>query len=260
MTLDFFKYQGAGNDFIIIDNRLEKFERSDKRLIKFLCDRKFGIGADGLMLLQKSTGTDFEMIYYNSDGLESSMCGNGGRCIVAFARRMGIIDKKAHFIAADGEHEAIVRDPNYIKLKMIDVKGIEKGKDYFYLNTGVPHVVKFVSNIDSVDVFAEGKKIRYSEPFKPNGANVNFVEIRNENILIRTYERGIEDETLACGTGITASAIAVALHTKSQENSFKLNARGGTLQVSFERISNDSIINIWLEGPAEYVFKGKIEI
>jgi diaminopimelate epimerase len=260
MTLDFFKYQGAGNDFIIVDNRTIKVKRDDHKTIKLLCDRRFGIGADGLMLLQNSSAYDFEMVYYNSDGFEASMCGNGGRCIVAFAHKLQLIDSTTRFIAADGPHEAIVLSSNCIRLKMTDVSDINKIDDLYFINTGVPHIVKFVENIDDIDVFNEGRKIRYDKAFAPSGTNVNFVERKTEINLIRTYERGVENETLACGTGITASAIAVAHLTNSNKSVVNCKARGGSLQVSFDSITNNSVKNIWLEGPADFVFFGKVEI
>jgi diaminopimelate epimerase len=260
MNLDFFKYQGAGNDFVIVDNRTEKIQRSDFKTIKFICDRRFGIGADGLMLLQNSPEHDFEMVYYNSDGFEASMCGNGGRCIVAFAHKLQLIGSTTRFIAADGPHEAAVLTPNCIRLKMIDVSDIKKIDDLYFINTGVPHVVKFVESIDDVDVYNEGRQIRYDQAFAPKGTNVNFVELKNDFNLIRTYERGVENETLACGTGITASAIAVAHFTNNNKSIVNFKARGGNLQVSFDSITNNSVKNIWLEGPADFVFAGKIEI
>jgi diaminopimelate epimerase len=260
MLLDFFKYQAAGNDFVLIDNRMNKFDRADTTTVEKLCNRKFGIGSDGLILLQNSPEADFEMVYYNSDGYEASMCGNGGRCIVAFAKQLGIIDTVTSFLAADGRHEAIMLAPNLIRLKMIDVLTIEKGPDYYYMNTGTPHYVKFVENIDSIDVYTEGRKIRYNERFKETGTNVNFVERKGDILLVRTYERGVENETLACGTGITASAIASGVHHNMNLNAFTIKALGGNLRVSFDPIFNGSVENIWLEGPAEKVFEGKITI
>jgi diaminopimelate epimerase len=255
---EFFKFQGAGNDFILFDNRNITFDGTDNKLIEKLCNRKFGIGADGLMLLQNTNGYDFEMKFYNCDGFSANMCGNGARCIVAFAKKLGIIEGKALFIAPDGEHEAILNN-NLVSVKLTDANGITKfGNDYF-LNTGVPHFVKFVEDIDSVDVYTEGKALRFDKQFGKDGANVNFVQIQDKHIKIRTYERGVENETLACGTGIAAAAIAVAEKRGLANTKIKVKARGGVLSVSLELVSSDNAVNVWLEGPAEFVFSGNIE-
>ena len=215
--IPFYKYQGAGNDFILIDQREHHYLKQDQEaIIQKLCDRRFGIGADGLMLLEKADGYDFRMVYFNADGREGSMCGNGGRCIVAFAHFLGLVNQACTFIAVDGPHEAIVKSPNYIELKMQDVKHIEVGEDHFVLDTGSPHYIQFVSDIDQVDVVNAGKAIRYNNRFAEKGINVNFVDVHTEQSLrIATYERGVEDETLACGTGVTAAAIAHHLKTKA---------------------------------------------
>lgn len=259
MTITFYKYQGTGNDFIIIDNRNLIFDRKNKTLIEKLCHRKFGIGADGFMLLQNRTGYDFEMVYYNADGNESSMCGNGGRCIVDFARELKIIKDKAHFIAIDGEHEAHLKG-NSVSLKMNDVKNIEIHPDFYFLNTGSSHYVEFVKDIEHVDVFEKGKEIRYNDRFKKEGTNVNFVEIKEDNqLFVRTYERGVENETLSCGTGVTASALAASLkENKSSRNSFNIKTLGGDLTVKFKKNKGDSFSDIWLEGSAILVFKGEV--
>ena len=260
MKITFYKYHGTGNDFIIIDNREMLFDRKRTDLIKKLCDRRFGIGADGLMLLQNKPGYDFEMVYYNSDGNESSMCGNGGRCIVAFAKSLGLVTEKARFVATDGEHEAVAKD-NWISLKMNDVPVIEKSDDFYFLNTGSPHYVKFVKNIKDFPVFEEGKKIRYNNRFKEGGTNVNFVEIQDGALFVRTYERGVENETYSCGTGVTAAAIVAAIETIStQGNSCDIKTLGGNLRVRFNNHSNKQFNDIWLEGPAAFVFKGEVEI
>ncbi|MFN4234668.1 MAG: diaminopimelate epimerase [Bacteroidia bacterium] len=265
MQIKFYKYQGTGNDFIIIDNRKEKFPISNTNLVAFLCDRKFGIGADGLMLLQNKKGYDFEMVYYNSDGNPSSMCGNGGRCLVAFAYHLGVIKKKAKFLAVDGEHEAeiITKDGNslQVKLKMQDVRNIEKIKNDLFLNTGSPHYIKFVKNLSSFNVFEEGKKIRYSNKFKKEGTNVNFLEFKNNCLHVRTYERGVENETLSCGTGVTAAALAYAyLNDRKKIKSLTVETPGGILKIHFNKISKESFNDIWLEGPATLVFEGKIKV
>ncbi len=260
MELIFYKYQGTGNDFITIDNRDMKFNRNDNFLVKQLCDRHFGIGADGLMLLQEKSGYDFEMVYYNSDGNESSMCGNGGRCITEFARTMGLVKDKAFFIATDGEHEAVVKS-GFISLKMKDITAIECNTDYFFLNTGSPHYVTFVKDIATYNVFEEGKKIRNSVRFKSEGTNVNFIEKQADDLWVRTYERGVEAETFSCGTGVTAAAIVAALqHISTAQNYCAIKTLGGSLKVSFKRKANNSFTDIWLEGSATFVFKGEITV
>ena len=267
MKLDFYKYHGTGNDFIIIDNRNLKVKLSTKQ-IAHLCHRRFGIGADGLMLLQNKKarlpdgqGYDFEMIYFNSDGNESSFCGNGSRCIVAFAKTLGVIKKKeAKFIATDGTHTAKING-EVVSIKMNDVKNIEIGNEYYVLNTGSPHYVIFANGIKNTDIVAEAKKIRYNDRFTKEGINVNFAEKNGKSVFVRTYERGVEDETLSCGTGLTASALASSLKGVSTgENECKISTPGGELMVHFHREKDNSFSDIWLEGPAAFVFKGEIEI
>lgn len=258
MQIHFYKYQGTGNDFIIIDNRTNVFDRSNNALVAKLCDRRFGIGADGLMLLQAKAGYDFEMVYYNSDGNESSMCGNGGRCIVEFARTLGLVKEKAFFIATDGEHHANVQ-PGFISLKMKDVSTIELNTDFAYLNTGSPHYVQFVTNIETFPVFEEGKKVRYNERFKQEGTNVNFIEKYDNALFVRTYERGVEGETYSCGTGVTAAAIVAVLKgVSTSENECEIKTLGGNLKVKFNRTANNTFSDVWLEGPATFVFEGNI--
>ena len=260
MQINFYKYQGTGNDFIIIDNRDNIFNRSDNALVAKLCDRRFGIGADGLMLLQNQIGYDFEMVYYNSDGKESSMCGNGGRCIVEFARTLGLVKDKASFLASDGEHEALVK-PAFISLKMNNVSKIELGANSSFLNTGSPHYVAFVNDLGHYNVFEEGKKIRYSDRFKTEGVNVNFVEKQYNDLFVRTYERGVEAETYSCGTGVTAAALVASLKSVSTAQDYcDIKTLGGNLKVKFKKHSDNSFTDIWLEGPAIFVFKGEINI
>lgn len=256
MNLHFFKYQGCGNDFIILDNRNRKISLSTKQINK-LCNRHFGIGADGLMLFENQTGYDFKMVYYNSDGNESSMCGNGGRCITTFAQRLGTITDKALFSAIDGEHISCIENKT-VSLKMNDVSLIEKHNDYYFVNTGSPHYVKWVENLDDYKVFEEGKKIRYSEPFNSKGGtNVNFIELREDKLFIRTYERGVEDETLACGTGVTAAALVEAITNKSSHTNFcDVVTLGGNLTVTYQKQNDNLFSDIWLKGPAEFVFEG----
>jgi len=261
--IKFRKYHGAGNDFILIDETefiYNDNELNEKKIIQ-LCDRRFGIGADGLMRLQRAESYDFRMIYYNADGKESSMCGNGGRCITRFAYDLGLISDHAHFIAIDGEHDAYITDKEMgiINLKMKDVDGIEESDDQSFLNTGSPHVVLFRKGIENIDVYIEGRKIRNSDKYAPNGTNVNFVEIDKElNITARTFERGVEGETLACGTGATAIAIASWFRNKEIEKPIQVRMRGGMLKVNFNCENGKSFNNIWLEGPTEHVFDGLI--
>ncbi len=266
MHLHFSKYEGTGNDFIIIDNREKIFSAKNFSLIQKLCDRRFGIGADGLLLLNTSEKYNYNMEYFNSDGNLGSMCGNGGRCLAAFAKRVGLIHEGAIFDATDGIHYARVEtydDKNFnaiVNLKMNNVNGIEKGNDYYYLNTGSPHYIRFVDDPEKVDVIPEGRKIRYNERFKEQGTNVNFISFKNENIYIRTYERGVEDETLSCGTGAVAAVLAVAdKGLLNEKKKGSLITKGGNLTVSFEKI-NDGFENVFLEGPATFVFDGEIEI
>ncbi|MBN1597625.1 MAG: diaminopimelate epimerase [Bacteroidales bacterium] len=258
MNFQFYKYHGAGNDFIVIDNREDRFPQSDNKFIAGLCQRRFGIGANGLMLLHNHSKYDFEMKYYNADGMEGSLCGNGGRCIVAFAHRLGIIGNKTVFLAIDGEHRAVVVYHDYIRLKMKDVSEIEKGDDYFFLDTGSPHYVTFTEKVKEKDVYSAGKAIRYNDRFRSEGTNVNFVERLDDSLFVRTYERGVEDETLACGTGIVASAICAAINDNTDINSYHVKALGGELKVNFKR-NEEKITDIWLEGPAVKVFEGTIE-
>ncbi|MFP5041004.1 diaminopimelate epimerase [Parasediminibacterium sp. JCM 36343] len=258
MELIFYKYQGTGNDFIIMDNRGGDITLATKQ-VKDLCDRKFGIGADGLMLLQTIDGYDFEMKYYNADGRESSMCGNGGRCLTQFAFDNGIQKEKYVFLAVDGPHEAFFSD-GWVHLKMKDVEKVENVEGDYVLNTGSPHFVKQVMNVMSMDVYAKGHEIRYSDDFKAEGINVNFVEIKDEDeIIVRTYERGVENETLSCGTGVTASALIFA-HNDLGFNRVEVSTPGGKLAVEFDKKGEGIFENIWLCGPATFVFKGLVNV
>jgi diaminopimelate epimerase len=260
MQLPFYKYQGTGNDFIIVDNRGQLFDRTQKEIVAKLCDRRFGIGADGMMLLQHKTGYDFEMVYYNADGNESSMCGNGGRCMVAFANMLGLVKEKAHFIASDGVHEAVVKQ-GYISLKMNDVITIELNADFAFLNTGSPHYVAFVNHIEQFNVVEEGKKIRNNARFKAEGTNVNFMEKQYNELFVRTYERGVEAETYSCGTGVTAAALVASLKEVATASTFcDVKTLGGKLTVKFTRHADKSFTDIWLEGAATYVYKGEVSI
>jgi diaminopimelate epimerase len=260
MKIEFYKYQGTGNDFIILDNRDKLYDELNHHQVKKLCDRHFGVGADGLMLLNKKEGFDFEMKYYNADGNESTMCGNGGRCLVKFAYNNGIHRSTYHFWAVDGAHEAEIETDGEVSLHMKDVDTVELHSNYYLLNTGSPHFVKFATNIMDVDVVATGREIRYSKQFAAEGVNVNLVEATGQNsIYVRTYERGVEDETLSCGTGVTAAALVNA-HNERGFNSINVKTPGGNLSVEFEKTGETSFANIWLSGPAQYVFKGEAEV
>ncbi len=256
--MKFFKYQGAGNDFVLIDNRDLQFNANDTALVAQLCDRRFGVGADGLMLLQQRAGYDFEMVYYNADGNPGSMCGNGGRCIVSFAKHLGIIDRSTRFLAVDGEHEATINDAaDWVSLKMIDVDGVNTDGEDFVLNTGSPHYVKIVNNLKELDVFTAGRAIRYNDSYREAGINVNFAEAIEGGYQVRTYERGVEDETLACGTGVTAVAIAMAWHNNQLgELHTPVKAMGGDLTIRFFHLGDGVFKDIYLEGPAKLVFEG----
>lgn len=257
MTIDFHKYQGTGNDFIIMDNRDGKIELSPEQ-ISNVCDRRFGIGADGLILLNSLQGYDFGMRYFNADGHEGSMCGNGGRCLTKFAYDCGIHKELYHFMAVDGLHKASFGEHGWVHLKMADVTKIDRYKGDYILNTGSPHYVKIVENIMKVDVYEEGRSIRYNKDFEANGINVNFIENKDKVIIVRTYERGVEDETYSCGTGITASALIFA-HNENGFNRIEVQTKGGHLAVEFEKTGPKSFENIWLCGPAVFVFKGEVE-
>lgn len=260
MTIKFYKYQGTGNDFILLDNRKNEYFLTDDQ-VRRLCDRRFGIGADGLMLLNLKAGYDFEMKYYNSDGKEGSMCGNGGRCMVKFAYHLGILRDIYKFTASDGEHEAEIDTDDIISLKMKDVKGIRKYHNDFILDTGSPHYVKMMPDVMDLDVYKKGHEIRYSKEFEQEGINVNFVEQLEEvdKIIVRTYERGVEDETYSCGTGVTAAAL-VCFHNENGYNDVEVKTLGGTLTVEYDRVDDDHYVNIWLCGPVEKVFEGSVEI
>lgn len=266
MEIPFYKYQGTGNDFVIIDNRQGSYlTRTDHALVEQLCDRKFGVGADGLMLLQDSDDYDFEMVYFNADGYEGSMCGNGGRCIVAFAHFLGAIGAHCQFIAVDGPHDAKVLPNGWVELKMVDVQNVEVGEDFYFLDTGSPHYVAFSSDVAQIDVVESGRAIRYSDRFKAEGTNVNFVQKQEGKLIVATYERGVEDETLSCGTGVTAAALAACLKEepkagrKEQEGVTDIQAKGGKLQIKFKRTAG-GFEEIWLCGPATQVFNGTITI
>ena len=270
MQLTFYKYQGTGNDFVMIDDRELKFPVDDTALVERLCNRRFGIGADGLILLQPHDTSAYFMKYYNSDGRESSMCGNGGRCLAAFALHQHVVNTAHTFMAVDGLHdvtyEGDLKPSLWIKLKMKDVDLVEQRQDNTYvLNTGSPHFVRFTHDaLIDYDVVHEAKKVRYNDEFTAQGINVNFINLLGlHHIAIRTYERGVEDETLSCGTGVTAAAISTVLMNKLPDgtHTIDVNSAGGQLKVELTyNATTQRFSNIWLQGPATFVFKGTVEI
>lgn len=254
MSFTFYKYQGTGNDFILIDNRALDFPKNNTKLVAQMCDRNFGIGADGLILLEPHAELDFTMVYYNSDGNLSSMCGNGGRCIVQFAHFLGMIKNEAVFEAVDGIHDAIITGMK-ISLRMNNVKTIQTSSDHTFLNTGSPHHVQLVEDVLGFPVVEEGRRMR-NEIYGKGGANINFVTPLNaETFQVRTYERGVENETLSCGTGVTAVAIAMFETGATSSQSVRLVTPGGDLEVQFEK-GDLGYENVRLIGPAQQVFKG----
>jgi diaminopimelate epimerase len=259
MKLHFYKYHGTGNDFIVADNRDGVYNTLNTAQIKKLCERRFGIGADGLMLLGLQDGYDFSMKYFNADGREGSMCGNGGRCLVQFAHQLGIHKNVYRFIAIDGDHEAEIDSDDWISLKMKDVHTVLQKDNHFVLNTGSPHYIKFVDDVMHYDVSGEGRRIRNSASYAAEGINVNFVEQAHKRIIVRTYERGVEAETLSCGTGVTAAAL-VSAHNERGFNSIDIQTPGGNLCVEFDKLGDEDFENIWLCGPATLVFQGLTEI
>lgn len=258
MIIPFYKYEGTGNDFVMVDNRDLFFPKDNHTLVKHLCDRRFGIGGDGLILLEQDQDHDFRMVYYNSDGNQSSMCGNGGRCIVAFAKSLDIITDHAVFLAVDGVHEATIAEDGLVSLQMTDVSEVAIHPGYVFLNTGSPHHVQLVDDLRQTAVKTLGSEIRYSELYGAAGSNVNFVQQTGAgSFAIRTYERGVEDETLSCGTGATAVAIAMHALGKTSAQQIEILVEGGRLEVSFVK-EGDSYKQVCLKGPATFVFKGSI--
>ncbi len=261
-NLTFYKYQGTGNDFVMIDNRSGFFPKANVKLISYLCNRRFGIGGDGLILLENDATANFKMVYYNADGNESTMCGNGGRCIVAFAHFLEIFKKETTFNAIDGLHHATINDSGIVALQMIDVAKatIKKEAGFTFLFTGSPHHVQVVEGLKDFDVFENGKNIRYSELYAPGGTNVNFVErLTDDTFKIRTYERGVEDETLSCGTGATAVAIAMNFLGEAVGDKINIQVEGGEVQVTFDQ-NNEKYYNVMLTGLAKQVFKGELSV
>jgi diaminopimelate epimerase len=261
MKIHFYKYQGAGNDFILVDNRQNTVNHHNPRLISELCDRRFGIGGDGAMFLQDKEGYDFEMVYYNADGQPSSMCGNGGRCIVAFARYLGVIGNETDFLAVDGPHHAKISETgDWVSLQMTDVEELNTDGDAYVLDTGSPHYVQLVEGLTCKNVYQDGYNIRNNDTYKTSGINVNFVEPMDSGYFVRTFERGVENETYACGTGVTAAALAMAKHNNQTGNlATPIKVLGGNLNIRFS-YNGQKFSNIFLEGPAMQVFSGDVEI
>ncbi|MFO8129794.1 MAG: diaminopimelate epimerase [Bacteroidales bacterium] len=259
MKIEFHKYQGTGNDFILIDNRTKCFKK-DARVIRHLCDRNFGIGSDGIIFLEHSPEADFGMDFYNPDGTPAGMCGNGGRCIAGYAFSLGIIEKNTVFMAGDGLHEALIlgRDKGMftIRLKMKDPEIIRREKDFMVVDSGVPHYLLFQENIESSDLIAIARKIRYSPEYKKHGINIDLIEKQKHSIFVRSYERGIEGETLSCGTGVTASAIGAA-PAYAFKSPIRVQTKGGILHVHYHH-ETSGFYNVWLEGNASEVFSGVI--
>ncbi len=258
MEFEFYKYQGTGNDFIMIDDRSAVFPAADSAFIAQLCDRRFGVGADGLILIQTATDSDFTMLYFNADGREGSLCGNGARCTVAFARQLGIINSKTIFRAADGLHHAEILSDATIAIHMADVNEVRIENDYVFMDTGSPHHVTLVEGLADYPVVSRGRSIRHGAPYNEAGTNVNFVEqLTSSECSIRTYERGVEDETLSCGTGATAVALALHALDKTTLHQLKINVPGGQLSVRFVP-TKQGYTDIHLMGPAAFVFQGEI--
>lgn len=260
MEIPFFKYHGTGNDFVIFDGRdTPLITMLDEESIAAICHRRFGIGADGVMILQDHPSEDFNMVYFNSDGKPSSMCGNGGRCLVSFAHRMGLFKDRCTFMAIDGLHEATIKG-DQVELKMNDVTELEKDNGNTILNTGSPHYVKHCSDLDALSITEAAHAIRYNERFAQEGINVNFIQPVEEGIRIRTYERGVEDETWACGTGATAAAIAFVEGTNTLGNhEIQVKVEGGSLVVKLNKTAT-GYNNVWLCGPAQFVFSGVVDL
>lgn len=258
--LRFQKWQATGNDFVIMDNRNGIIRDLSSEWISRICNRNFGVGADGFMFIQNHPELDFEMKYYNADGHEAEMCGNGARSIIGFVKNLGIIADSTSFQAIDGVHNGWIMRQDYYRIKMVNVDTIGKNEKGISLNTGVPHLVIFTKDPDQIDVFNHGKEIRYSKGFSPKGTNVNFITNKSEIIRMRTYERGVENETLSCGTGAVAAAIATEYLNNYDKSTYEVQVPGGKLQVSFERTGKEQFRNIYLEGEAKMVFEGIIEL
>lgn len=259
MRIHFHKYHGCGNDFIVVDGRSGRFNGLRQEVVARLCHRRFGVGADGLMVLAEAPGQDFSMLYWNADGNPGSMCGNGARCIVAFAHRLGVGKGAYRFLAPDGPHEAYREEDGIVRLRMSDVGPVERVNGDHVLDTGSPHYVRFTDDVRRLDVEGEGRTIRHSQRFQKEGINVNFVQrLDGQALFVRTFERGVEAETLSCGTGVTASALVSADGTTGNRE-VEIRTRGGRLRVDFEARADGSFHNVWLVGPAAFVYSGEVD-
>jgi len=257
VKIDFYKYHGHGNDFILFDNRAGRINFTTDQIRK-LCHRRFGIGSDGIILIENHEECDYEMVFYNPDGSQS-FCGNGSRCALHLAKELSIINREARFLAIDGFHDGII-DENGSSIRMNDVQEIEIGDNYYYLNTGSPHYVKFIPSLENIDVIAEGIKIRYNDRFKEVGTNVNFVELGEGKVKSRVYERGVENETYSSGTGTTAVAISSFLQQNSLGEKIAVETKGGTINVTFKFVGNNRFTDIWLIGRTSSVYTGRIQL
>jgi len=260
MIIHFEKYQGTGNDFVMLDNLSGQYDALSIEQIEQLCDRRFGVGADGLIKINRHPNYDFEVDYYNSDG-SKSFCGNGARCAVKFAATLGLTVNECRFLGIDGEHKAYLKN-GLIYLDMLPVGSVEPYQDAYVLHTGSPHFVKFTKDLSAENICEYGKAIRYSDAFRKEGINVNLVKQQGlDSIQIETYERGVENETLSCGTGATACALVLAtLENRIGDYEINVAVKGGDLKVAFSYLGNNSFENIQLIGPAECVFKGTMNV
>ena len=259
MIIPFNKYEGTGNDFIIVRNSPGLLDHNDNSIIRRLCDRRFGVGADGLILIEESPGHDFRMLYYNADGSPGEMCGNGGRCASHFFMKHSYSPRNLSFLAGDGPHTARVAGEDNIEISVRDVTEARETPDGILVNTGVPHLVVFTDDTEMADFLTFARSLRHSPRYAPRGVNVNLAAVTDNGLSIRTYERGVEDETLSCGTGATASAIAAALTGKIVTGHTRVSVRGGELQISF-KAGGTGATDIFLSGPATFVFSGETEI
>ena len=260
MLVHFSKYHGTGNDFVLIDGRELDFPFHDQSLIKNICHRRFGVGADGLIILENSKEEDFAMKYFNADGKEGSMCGNGGRCITAFAHRLGLAGRDTRFEGIDGIHDASILPEEVIRLKLSDVEGIRELEDGYLVNTGSPHFVRFVEDLENKLMNLEGKEIRHEPRFGPEGVNVNFAEVLDSanTLFVRTFERGVEAETWSCGTGVTAAAISSYMRNKTDKITYRIITKGGELEVDYQVSEAYRFTEVYLTGPVSHVYDGTI--
>jgi len=270
-TINFTKISAAGNDFVLIDNRNKTIKRSISKIAVKLCDRRRSIGADGLLLLQKSNKADFQMLYFNSDGSRASMCGNGARAIARFVNIIGAAKSNMSFLTdagiiyakINGESIAVNLSNPHSYRPQVDVLLNGKKLKCAYINTGVPHIVLFVPNVEKINVKELGSALRFHKAFAPDGTNVNFVQVKGNTLIVRTYERGVEDETLACGTGVSACSLVSVLEGKVKQPVSCIVRSGDKLTVSFDVTANNARYpakNLWLHGPAVVSFSGKVSI